>query len=61
MPTPIPAITTELGSGTEGTPATLIPEVVPNENVTEVMVVSAVIPDPVIENVATSFRNGLCG
>ena len=38
-----------------------MPEVVPKENVAEVMVVLEVMPGPVITNVAEPLRNGLCG
>jgi hypothetical protein len=50
--------TREVGSGTD-TPGTVTPAVVPNEKVADVIVVAAVIPAPVIVNVAVSFRNGL--
>jgi hypothetical protein len=43
------------------TPGTSPPRVVPNEKVADVIVVSAVIPVPVIVNVADSNRKGLCG
>ena len=59
---PKPSKSDVLGSGTVlGVPLTFIPGVVPKEKVAEVMVVLAVIPDPVITNVATPLRNGLCG
>ena len=57
---PVRHITTALGSGTD-TPATVTPEAVPNENVADVIVVSAVIPAPVMVKVADWLRNGLCG
>ena len=50
--------TRELGSGMV-TPGTFMPAVVPNENVADVIVVSAEIPAPVIVNVADSSRKGL--
>jgi hypothetical protein len=58
--TPIPQRdkTRELGSGTI-TPGTLAPVAVPKENVADVTVVSAVIPAPVIVNVADPNRKGL--
>jgi hypothetical protein len=58
--TPIPHKdkTRELGSGTI-TPGTFTPEVVPKENVADVIVVLAVIPAPVMVNVADSNRKGL--
>ena len=58
---PKPSKSCVLGSGTLGVPVTFIPEVVPKEKVAEVMVVPAVIPDPVITNIAPPLRNGLCG
>ena len=45
----------------EGTPATLTPLVVPNENIALVMVVSAVIPASEMANIAVWLRNGLWG
>jgi hypothetical protein len=58
MPIPHRAKTRELGSGT-ATPPTVTPEVVPKENVADIIVVSAVIPEPVMVNVADSNRKGL--
>ena len=59
---PKPSRNCALGSGTaRGVPTTLIPEVVPNEKVAEVMVVLEVMSGPVMTNVAEPFRNGLCG
>jgi hypothetical protein len=49
------------GSGTaDGTPVTLMPAVVPNENVALVMVVLGVMPKSEITNIAVWLRNGLC-
>jgi hypothetical protein len=42
-----------------GTPTTVTPAVVPKENVADVIVVSAVIPVPVMVNVADWDRKGL--
>ena len=55
---PVRHNTTALGSGT-ATPGTFTPAVVPNENVADVIVVSAEIPAPVMVNVADSNRKGL--
>ena len=38
---------------------TFTPEVVPKENVADVIVVSAAIPEPVMVNVTDWFRKGL--
>jgi hypothetical protein len=59
-PIPLRHETRELASGT-ATQRTVIPEVVPNENVVDVIVVLAVMPDPVMVNVADWSRKGLCG
>ena len=54
--------TRELGSGTDTEwPTTMTPEVVPNQNVADVIVVLAVSVDPVKVNVADWSRKELFG
>lgn len=60
---PIPSSAIVVGSGTElvGVPASVLPAVVPNENVAAVIVVLAVTVGTEIVNVVPLSRNGLCG
>jgi hypothetical protein len=46
------------GTGESGTPGTWFPEVVPKENVAEVIMVSPLMPDPEIVKVTDWLRNG---